>query len=326
MTTISVAMCTFNGGRYVEDQLRSIVQQSRPPNELVVCDDGSIDDTIDIVQSFARMAPFQVRLVVNDRRLGSSKNFEKAIWLARGSRIALADQDDVWNTEKLALQESLLRSEGLDAVFTDALVVGPDLQPLGYRLWDAVRFSRRERQRMRNGEAVRLLLRKDVVTGGTLMFSSRHRGAVLPIPEGWLHDAWIALVVAAIGRIGFADRPLIKYRQHGRNQIGVTAPLWRGGFLQAVDLARHSDRGIFLHQLGRYRAGVERLQRLMGLGIDEAQLGQVKAKIAHLRERADLPVARLHRFPTVLKELVSGRYHRYSAGWRSAGKDLLFRR
>lgn len=324
---ISVAMCTFNGERFVEDQLRSILQQSRPPDELVVCDDGSVDGTLHIIERFVRKASFPVRLVVNDRRLGSTENFEKAISLCRGSEIALCDQDDVWDREKLHLQERALRSDRLGAVFSDAEVVAADLSPLGYRLWEAIGFSPRDRLLIRNGSAVRLLLKKDVVTGATLLFSSVYRDAVLPIPSGWRHDAWIALVIGALGGLGFLEAPLIKYRQHAGNQIGAAPGAGRTDrLLQALGAARGSHSCAFLEQFERYSAGSKRLRKMVPFGVDVAQLAEVEAKTAHLRERADLAEAVFHRFPIVLRELLSGRYHRYSGGWRSVGKDLLLRR
>src|ERR1022692_2995726 len=99
--SISVAMCTFDGGRFLSAQLESIAAQTRPPDELVVCDDGSSDASGNIIKDFARRAAFPTRLVVNDKHLGSTKNFEQAISLCQGTIVALADQDDVWYPHKL---------------------------------------------------------------------------------------------------------------------------------------------------------------------------------------------------------------------------------
>src|SRR5215470_8302349 len=104
---ISVAMCTYNGARFLAEQLGSLAAQSRLPDELVVCDDGSTDESAEIVKDFARHAPFPVRLEVNEENLGATKNFEKAIGLCRGEVIALSDQDDVWYPKKLELHESV---------------------------------------------------------------------------------------------------------------------------------------------------------------------------------------------------------------------------
>src|SRR5579862_2176323 len=110
--TISVAMCTFNGERFVSAQLESIATQSRPPDEVVICDDGSSDGTQEIVRKFALSSPFPIRFAVNPRNLGSTKNFEQAISRCEGAIVALADQDDVWYRYKLErIEKAFLRSE-----------------------------------------------------------------------------------------------------------------------------------------------------------------------------------------------------------------------
>src|SRR5215207_2518174 len=103
MVRISIALCTYNGEQYLQQQLDSFVAQSRPPDELVVCDDRSTDRTVPIVEDFAKRAPFRVELVINETNLGSTRNFEKAIGLCTGDIIFLADQDDVWLPEKLRI-------------------------------------------------------------------------------------------------------------------------------------------------------------------------------------------------------------------------------
>lgn len=324
--TISVAMCTYNGEAFVEAQLRSIAGQSRPPDELVVRDDGSLDETARIVTSFARTAPFPVRLRVNDHRIGSTDNFAKAIAECDGDLIALADQDDVWHPDKLAVQARVMRSERLDAIFADADVVGSDRSRAGYTMWDALGFGERERALVRAGKGVSMLLRMDVVTGATLMFRSGLRDAILPFPEGWVHDAWIALVAAAVGKLGFVDAPLIEYRQHAGNQIGAAKRRSRRArFLHAVTRSGRGEAGVFSSQLERYATGSKRLREMSPRLIDPGVLADVAAKTAHVGRRGTLPMARLRRVPVVVAELAGGRYHRYSGGWRSAGKDLLLR-
>src|SRR5688572_30528777 len=121
---ISVAMCTYNGADFLSDQLESIIAQSRPPDEIVVCDDGSTDETQTLLKQFAAASPVHVTLHFNEKNLGSVKNFEKAINLCTGDVIALSDQDDVWYADKLQLIENVFRAApkaGL--VFSDAEIV-----------------------------------------------------------------------------------------------------------------------------------------------------------------------------------------------------------
>jgi len=106
---LSVAMCTYNGEQYLQEQLDSIIAQTRLPNEVVVCDDGSTDATLQILDEFQETAPFPVRIYRNGTRLGPTKNFEKAIKLCSGNVIALSDQDDVWMPHKLERLEEVLK-------------------------------------------------------------------------------------------------------------------------------------------------------------------------------------------------------------------------
>src|SRR5215208_90703 len=113
-----VAMCTYNGAQFVAEQLDSIAAQTRRPDELVVCDDGSDDATPEIIREFAHRASFPLRFYVNETNLGSTRNFERAISLCEGDFIALADQDDVWLPEKLERLERALADENIALAFT----------------------------------------------------------------------------------------------------------------------------------------------------------------------------------------------------------------
>ena len=117
------------------EQLASIAAQTRQPDELVVCDDGSSDATPQIVEDFASLVAFPVRFFRNPKNLGSTKNFEQAIGLCTGDLIALCDQDDIWLPEKLARQAEMLeRDASLGGVFSDAELVDDRSQPIGKRL------------------------------------------------------------------------------------------------------------------------------------------------------------------------------------------------
>src|SRR2546426_7664709 len=98
---LSVVMCTYNGAKYLDDQLRSLEKHSRPPDEIIFLDDCSTDSTADIIAAFASRAPFEVHLYVNPQNLGTTKNFEAAIRRCTGDVVALADQDDFWLPHKL---------------------------------------------------------------------------------------------------------------------------------------------------------------------------------------------------------------------------------
>jgi len=217
-------MCSYNMAAYVGEQLESIARQTRKPDEIVVCDDGSADATVDIVQAFAATATFPVRIVRNETRLGCNKNFEQAISLCSGDLIFLCDHDDVWRPDKIALIAALLDDDAAGAAFGDADVVGPDLTPLGFTLWDTCDFNPDRRRRFESGAQFPELMRNNVMQGAAAAFRASHRAAIMPIPSEWQHDYWIALVVSATSRIRFTERRVLDYRQHGLNLIGSGPP------------------------------------------------------------------------------------------------------
>lgn len=319
---ISVALCTCDGERYLPEQLASLERQSRPPDELVVSDDGSNDGTPEIVAAFRDRAPFPVHLSVNPARLGPAGNFGRAISLCTGDLIALCDQDDVWLPEKLARGERALdEAPGAAVAFADAAVVDEELRPLGYGLWDALGFTPAEQARMREGEALPVLLRHQVVTGMTMMFRASLRPLVLPIPPSWIQDGWIALLVAATGSLVLVAERLVLYRQHAGNRIGAARMGW-------LDLLRHARRpgaGAGLAtDLARFRAARERLGIAVGASVRQGAAAHLDDMIAHLEVRSGLARPRFKRLVPVLREASTGRYGRYSRGLLSVGQDLFW--
>ncbi|MEO0842835.1 MAG: glycosyltransferase, partial [Cyanobacteria bacterium J06643_5] len=144
---LSIALCTYNGERYLQEQLNSIAWQNRLPDELVICDDLSCDNTASVVKSFATKVDFPVHFLVNDKNIGSTKNFEKAISLCNGDIIILADQDDIWHPEKLMMIEnSFLSSPEVGLVFSDAEIVDNNLSELQYNLWQSIDFNQWEQR------------------------------------------------------------------------------------------------------------------------------------------------------------------------------------
>ncbi|MBA3247724.1 MAG: glycosyltransferase family 2 protein [Pyrinomonadaceae bacterium] len=186
MMKLSVAMCTYNGARYLQEQLASLAAQTRPPDELVVCDDCSTDETRAILEEFRARAAFPVRLYFNEQNLRVVRNFAKAISLCGGDIIALCDQDDVWLPEKLSRFEAeFARAPEIGLVFSDLEVVDEDLRPLGFRAWQSfwVDFGEREQRLFAQGRAFDVLLTRNMVTGAAMAFRATYKDLVLPIPE-----------------------------------------------------------------------------------------------------------------------------------------------
>lgn len=323
---LSVAICTHNGGPFVEDQLNSIAAQTRLPDEIIVCDDQSRDETVRIVKRFAADSRLPLRLIVNSVNLGVVKNFEQAIGLCTGDIIALCDQDDVWQPTKLAqIETAFHESPAAGLVFTDAELVDEQLRPTGCSLWEKLEVGAESIQQLKSRDAFDELITGSIVTGATAAFRSQFNSLVLPIPDDLpiIHDAWIAILISAVARILPVSERLIKYRQHARQQIGARERLSpRHGLLKQSPREALRRENPYEETIAVMSAVRGRL--LAHLDHFEAQhaIGLLDAKARHLRARAGLPKSRWLRTPRILRELFSGRYHRYSSGMYSAIKDL----
>ena len=312
-------MCTYNGARYLEEQLASIVAQTRLPDEMVVCDDCSTDNTRAILTTFAATSPIKIKLKINSTRLGSTRNFEQAIRLCDGDVIALSDQDDVWLSEKLELTEAAFsRSSEVSLVFTDGELVDANGKDLNYRLWDAYKI---DAQAFRSPRAYEILDRREAITGTTMAFRTRFRDLALPIPENipLIHDGWIALMIAHAGNLEPIDKPLIKYRQHNAQQVGAPA---RGSELKSGLLESTRRETDFDQELRRVEAVLDRMNKCAG----EFQIkgrDNIESIVAHFQMRKAVTQGKLKILPRMFSDLLAGRYHRYSKGFSSFVKDLV---
>jgi hypothetical protein len=318
---ISVAMCTYNGARFLPEQLESIAAQTRLPGELVVCDDRSTDGSVEIVRSFAHRAPFEVRLEINANNLGSTKNFEKAIGLCQGEIIVLADQDDVWRREKLScIADVLEHDERIGAVFSDAELIDGDSRPLAGTLWSSFLFNSSEQKKFERGQGLKVLLKHATVAGATMAFRSKFQDLTLPIPSGQVHDHWIVLLIASVSQLAPIRTPLVRYRRHQPQQIGPGSDsLW-----QMIDTSRHAPRNYYLGEVERFNEVCERLcDRSETFCPHPYALHLIRQKIRHRRARGSLPSSKLLRIPLLIREVATYRYWRYSNGFGSVAKDMV---
>ncbi|UPW20046.1 glycosyltransferase family 2 protein [Agarivorans sp. TSD2052] len=219
----SVAMCTFNGALFLQQQLESIAKQSHPPHELVVCDDGSSDNSLALVRLFAKNHPsIKLKLVENPVNLGFIKNFEQALSLCTQEYILLSDQDDYWLSNRAEVQLTYLVSHpNKQMVFSDAYRTDEALNIIQPDLWQCVHFSSLNQQRFNQQQALSVLLRHNVVTGATVALTKQFVKQQLPLNSEYPHDAWLALKAAQNDAIGLIPERLIKYRQHQQNALGA---------------------------------------------------------------------------------------------------------
>ena len=311
-------MCTYNGAEFLPAQLESILRQSRAPDQIVICDDGSTDETQTVLQKF------DLKVNVNEHKLGTVKNFENAIKLCTGDIVVLSDQDDVWHEDKLeVIGAAFERNAKTGLVFSDAEIVDENLNPTGRRMWDEVGFDAHKRKLVAHGRALDVLITGWTVTGATMAFRSEYRNLALPIPTNiqMIHDGWIALTVASVADVVMIDEPLIKYRQHERQQIGAPTPPPKAPKPSTLEALKRSNPITELHRI------LEALEQRLLDHKDEYDCRKALAFAAnysrHLDARANLPERRLNRVPTILRELLTWRYHEYANGFKSAAKDLV---
>ncbi|MFH0132298.1 glycosyltransferase family 2 protein [Variovorax sp. VaC1] len=325
-STVSVALCTYNGERFVREQVRSICLQTRPPMEIVLSDDASRDDCVAVaraaVDECMREKPglhVQLRVLANPVALRVVKNFEQAVRACTGTLIALSDQDDVWYPDRLErLVAEFNRRPDLLLLHSDARLVDAQGAALGGTLFHAIEVTPHELQRMHGGQAFDVLLRRNVVTGATTVFRRTLLESALPFPVEWVHDEWLAIVASAVGRVDTVEDSLIDYRQHESNQIGAR----RDSFMGKVRKALASRGNTHVERAYKAELLLAQLERL-GAAVDPATVDKVRGKLEHQNFRARLPASRIARCMPVLREAMTGRYDKFGRGVRGVVRDLF---
>jgi len=245
--TVSVALCTCNGERFLGDQLDSLSRQSHLPSELIACDDRSADSTLPILEGYARSAPFSVRVIRNSERLGVASNFGKALAACSGEYIALCDQDDVWKPDKLerlaakAIELKQSGNKGPYFIHSDLELVDAELNTLGSS------YLEHQGLKLPQSRQYRTLLVQNYIPGCSTLFSRELLDVALPIPgEAVMHDWWLALIASITGSLACDPARTVLYRQHGGNQLG-SQPRFSGRTARqiltvkpALDVIRHN--------------------------------------------------------------------------------------
>lgn len=315
----SVALCTYNGEKYLPEQLESIASQTLLPREIVIHDDGSTDGTVEIAREFARSIPAQVRIHVNDVNQGSAVNFEAAIKRCTGSFIALSDQDDVWHPLKLErLERTFAQFPDAGVVFSDGWLIDSASESIEGSLWERIGFCGADIGFVNSSRSYQFLARRSVVTGAALAVRREFVDIVVPIPRGWVHDRWIALLLSVVAEVVALPERLIGYRLHSEQQIGVG----KGRLQKPTQIEQQwLDH---LEQIGALIDRVRHSKYAWGREVAEA-LTVLESRLEHFRVRAMLPQHRVHRVPFIFSELRRGRYAAFSNGLCSACRDIIRR-
>lgn len=207
---VSVVIGTFNGEVYLEEQLRSVLEQTYTHLEILAIDDGSSDGTVRILREYAALDP-RLRIVINERNLGFIRNFEKGCSLSKGHWIALCDQDDYWAPDKV--QKMVAAIGQYPMVYCDSELCGEDLRPLGKRISDLVHYQ--------SFDDCRQLCVFSRMYGHATLITRELFHKASPFLEEVPHDGWLAFHATLFGGVAYLPEPLVKYRQHAGNVFGV---------------------------------------------------------------------------------------------------------
>jgi glycosyltransferase involved in cell wall biosynthesis len=304
--TISVVLACYRGEKYLARQLKSLVDQSMKPDEILLCDDSPDDLCCRIARDFAG-----VRILKNDPPLGVAANFARGIAEAQGELIFLADQDDVWHPEKICKMVQALGDHA--GVFCNSSLTDENLQPLGVDHWSLRGFPAGELRELRSGPAAKrmqeLFCRRVLPAGHDMMFRASCRERILPMPElKACHDSWIGIAVTYCGSWAVCDEELTLFRQHRNNLSGMgrRSP-WQEARQSVKDNTFSWNAALYQEAYNRF--GDEKLFR----------------RAEHSAARAGMNIPLWKRLPLVFKEWRSGNYRRFGRGWQNVVQDLFFR-
>lgn len=312
-----MALCTWNGAAWIEQQLESILAQTCPVHEIVIFDDKSSDNTVDLIKGILEKSPICHSLTVNEANQGSIKNFELAIKACSGDVIFLADQDDYWVPDKVEAVMGVFDAHpGIGWVFSDLALTNEKLQLSSMTMWRKIKFAGKSQKKFQAGKQLEVLLRRPVVTGAALAVKRDQMESCYPFSTHWTHDQWIAQMLAALGVSGIAlDRQLVHYRIHAKQQIGSR----EAGIVAQVRKVRSLKENHYAQEAAELKMMAARV------GLQwEPGARMLLEKANHLDARLRIWQAPLYqRCFMVFREYFSGRY-RYS--WSSIAplRDLIW--
>jgi glycosyltransferase involved in cell wall biosynthesis len=222
--TVDILLATYNGSNYLDDQLNSIVSQSFTNWNLLVRDDGSSDNSTNIVQRYQMSHRNKIHIIqTGDKSLGACQNFDRLLEYSSADYVMFCDQDDVWLANKIELTfneiqrlEKIYSKNTPILVHTNLIVTDANLSVISDSFWKYQNLN------PELGSTFSRLLMQNVVTGNTIMINHSAKESAIPIPkEAIMHDWWFALVVAAFGKLKHIEHSTIYYRQHAHNETGA---------------------------------------------------------------------------------------------------------
>lgn len=219
---VDILLATFEGSKYLEEQLESILAQSHLYLHLWVRDDGSSDQTLSILQKWTQTYPQKMTLLPTKEHFGVKGNFSELMKQSQAPYIMFADQDDKWLPNKVEVSLNQLKTMETQygphlplLVHTDLKVVDHNLETIANSFWRYAGLKPKQ-------ASLNRLLSQNIITGCTILMNRALVNSAYPIPkEAIMHDWWLALIASCLGHIQFIDQPTLLYRQHNSNDIGA---------------------------------------------------------------------------------------------------------
>lgn len=215
---VDILLATYNGEKYIKEQVESILNQTYENIQIIISDDCSTDKTRQVLKEYENNE--KIKIFYQEKNLGYVKNFEFLLKQVESNLYMLSDQDDVWKKEKVEKSVEKIESEKLDLVFGDLEVVDENLNTL-YKSYN--RYMHLIHKIKKYQKDYRLQYLYNCMTGCTIISRKNWIDKVLPFPTNskyMIHDYWLGLVIALNGKVGYIEEPYILYRQHGKNQVG----------------------------------------------------------------------------------------------------------
>lgn len=316
----ALAMCVYNGARYLDEQLDSIARQSIQLDQVVIVDDNSSDDSWDLLQAWKARCGLNVSLVRNALNLGVVRNFEKAALLVDADIVFFADQDDIWYPDKVARMLQVFEDPQVVLAHSDANLINEDGTQLGRRLFESLLLRDDERELVRTGSAAAVYLKRNLVTGAACAARLELVRRALPFPQDWIHDEWMALAAGVTGAVVMLDDPTMSYRLHGSNTVGLPIPDWYWRLRSIGQAVFYPQR----KKLQKRQARLHILQQRSAAWQTPAWFQKdINSALKHVEIRLTLPTNPLRRIQPVLHEWRSGRYNDWSNGELSVIHDIL---
>lgn len=277
MATIDILLATYNGSRFLPDQLASLKAQTYSDWRLLVRDDGSSDSSLQIVQEWAAANGVALEIVRDGGAgLGAAASFGRLLAASDAPYFACCDQDDVWLSTKLdVMLERVREAERLAGpnvpvlAFSDLALVDVRLEPIGRTFWEMARIAPDS-----GPQSLVQAAQRNRVTGCASLGNAALRALALPIPaDARMHDAWLAMVARAFGSLVAIPQQLVRYRLHGENSVGVedlrSGAIVRGALGKPV---RYLQRAIAIRDRGRAQARIFAATFADRLDPDDAEL------------------------------------------------------